>query len=262
MTVRIAVAGKGGTGKSTFVALTINRLIARGIHPILAVDADPNSNLDVLLGLHPENTIADLREKFREMDIPPGMSKTEYLELQLEQAIVEGEKVDLLVMGRPEGPGCYCAVNELLRIYLSKLGRGYKIVIMDTEAGMEHLSRRTTDNLNHLFIMSDPTRVALDSARRIYNLAGLLGLHIKDIWLVINRSRGDIEKLDKYIRDWYTSEVFQLPECSDLMNYVEEGGDFLSLKKELTFGYIFSYVDDIIDKTILKEKEVKKCDGR
>ena len=126
---RIAVAGTGGTGKTTFSALLINYLIQSKKTPVLAVDADPNSNLNIALGMEVENTAADLREDVLERNVPEGMSKTEFLELKLQESLVEGNGVDLLVMGRPEGQGCYCAVNNLLRNHLSAISRNSKALL-------------------------------------------------------------------------------------------------------------------------------------
>ena len=183
MAFTIAVAGKGGSGKTTLATLTILQLIRQNKGPVLAVDADPNSNLNVGLGMKFEETIADLREEVLTKEIPSGMSKTEFFDYRLHECLVEGNKVDLLVMGRPEGSGCYCAVNNLLRQYLSRISKQYKYVVMDNEAGMEHLSRRTTDGVDVLLITSDPTIVSIRSAARIQEIALQIKLKIKDIYL-------------------------------------------------------------------------------
>jgi CO dehydrogenase maturation factor len=187
MAFTIAVAGKGGTGKTTLATLFIFHLIRQNKGHILAVDADPNSNLNVGLGMKFGETIADLREEVLAKEVPSGMSKAEFFDYRLHECLVEGDKVDLLVMGRPEGPGCYCAVNNLLRQYLSRISRQYEYIVMDNEAGMEHLSRRTTDDLDVLLITSDPTMVSIKSALRIYEIAKQIKLKIKKIYLVINR---------------------------------------------------------------------------
>jgi len=187
MAFTIAVAGKGGSGKTTLATLAILYLIRQNKGPILAVDADPNSNLNVGLGMKFEETIADLREEVLTKEIPSGMSKTDFFDYRLHQCLVEGDKVDLLVMGRPEGPGCYCAVNNLLRQYLTRISKHYEYVVMDNEAGMEHLSRRTTDDVDVLLITSEPTLVSIRSAARIKGIALKIKLKIKDIYLIINR---------------------------------------------------------------------------
>ncbi|HID11122.1 MAG TPA: carbon monoxide dehydrogenase, partial [Candidatus Latescibacteria bacterium] len=139
----VAVSGKGGTGKTTIAALLVRKLM-RMDGPVLAVDADPNSNLGEQLGMEVGETIGDIREEVLEEELPPGMTKDRYLELRIQETLTEGEGVDLLTMGRPEGPGCYCYVNHLLRGFLDRLSKNYRHIVVDNEAGMEHLSRRTT----------------------------------------------------------------------------------------------------------------------
>ena len=166
MTKRIAVCGKGGVGKTTVVCGLVNYLIEKNLTPILIVDADPNSNLAESLGLKYGLTVADIREELRTAQIPQGLSKAEYVEIKLQEALVEYKNFDLLVMGRPEGRECYCYVNELLRTFLSNLSKNYKYVVIDTEAGMEHLSRRTTDNVDTLIVITTPTKVSFETAKK------------------------------------------------------------------------------------------------
>lgn len=169
----VAVAGKGGTGKTTLAALLVRAFLKRGIRPILAVDADPNSNLPEKLGVRAKTTIGDLREDTLDASFraSSGVSKPERLELALQQAIAEGDGIDVLVMGRGEGPGCYCSVNNLLRQFLGKIRRNYERVVIDNEAGMEHLSRRTDGKVDTLLITSDTTPVGLRAAKQVYQLA-------------------------------------------------------------------------------------------
>src|SRR3989338_4656268 len=186
----IAIAGKGGGGKTTISAMLVRRLL-RIDRPILAVDADPNSNLNAALGLKYSETIADIREEVKKKT-PESFSKTEFFSLRLEEALVEADGFDLLVMGRPEGPGCYCAVNNLLREYLAKIAKNYKFVVIDNEAGMEHLSRRTAADIDLLLLIADSTMVGINSAIKAFNTAKSAGLKIKDIALVINKSKGGL----------------------------------------------------------------------
>ena len=153
----IAMAGKGGTGKTTLSALIIRYLQRKGLGPILAVDADPSSNLADALGLPVKQSLGTAREDFFETKgkLPPGMTKETYLEMKLHEILVESQGLDLLVMGRPEGPGCYCYANNILRRHLDMLVKNYPFVVMDNEAGMEHLSRRTTQGVDHLLFLSD-----------------------------------------------------------------------------------------------------------
>jgi CO dehydrogenase maturation factor len=198
MTFTIAVAGKGGTGKTTLAGLIVRLLMERSEGPVLAVDADPNANLNAALGLDLDKTIGDLREELlnKIRELPPGMSKDTYLELGLQECLSESRGVDLLAMGAGEGPHCYCAVNHVLRRCVDKLRDAYRFVVMDNEAGLEHLSRCTTNDVDALLILSSDTPVALQSAARIYEKADSLALHIGRKYLVINNLSGtDDERL-------------------------------------------------------------------
>ena len=201
----IAVAGKGGTGKTTLSALVILALKDRGMTPILAVDADPNYNLGEALGIAVDRTLGSTTEEFisKREKIPPGMTKGAVLEMKMHEAVIEDNKIDLIVMGRPEGPGCYCFINNLLRKSLSELSSNYKVVVIDNEAGMEHLSRKTTAKIDLLLLSSDHTIKGIRTAGRLRDLAMEMELSIGEIGLVVNRvedkidpmALGEIEKL-------------------------------------------------------------------
>ena len=194
MPYTVAVAGKGGTGKTTVAGLVIRELLREGQSPILAVDADSNANLGDLLGLEAAMTVggleADTLKQIR--DLPAGMPLERYMSYELHQALVEGQGVDLLVMGRGEGEGCYCVVNHILRHYLDKVQGNYRYVVLDNEAGMEHLSRHVTQGIDLLLIVSDANPVAIRSASRIDALASELGLRIRTRYLVLNNLRGEV----------------------------------------------------------------------
>jgi CO dehydrogenase maturation factor len=185
----IAVAGKGGTGKSTVAALLIRALLAQDKKPVLAVDADPNSTLGDYLGITCACTVADLIEQTKGLrNLPDGVSKPAHLEYQLQSAITESAGLDLLVMGRPEGPDCYCMANNILRGYVQKIVGNYPYVVIDNEAGMEHLSRKTTQNIDVLILVSDPTAVGLKTAGRIRELIDKMPfLNIRKRYLLVNR---------------------------------------------------------------------------
>jgi len=193
----IAIAGKGGTGKTTLAALLVRGLLERSLGPLLAIDADPNDNLAEALGMQRCGSIAEVADEFfaDRAAIPAGMSKEALLELRLNAAISEGRGLDLLVMGHPEGPGCYCYVNNVLRAQLEKLEGNYPFVVMDNAAGMEHLSRRTARRIDTLLLVADPTVRALRAARRIRGLVEELGLRVRQTGLVLNRVRGDVAAL-------------------------------------------------------------------
>jgi CO dehydrogenase maturation factor len=184
MSLRVAVAGKGGTGKTTLSAALVRVCLEAQAGPVLAVDADPNSNFSLCLGLAESTSLADIRE---EKDVPAGMSKLEYMNLRVQECLSEGRGVDLICMGRPEGPGCYCAVNHLLRNELSKLQHAYPVVIIDNEAGMEHLSRRTTDDVDVLLVVMGPDRASALAAGRILAMVPQLQIKVGRILLVAIR---------------------------------------------------------------------------
>jgi CO dehydrogenase maturation factor len=184
----VALAGKGGTGKTTLAGLVVRSMRRAGRVPVLAVDADPNTSLDAALGLRPARTISDVVDATHGMrDVPGNIPKSTYLELQLEDCLAEGKGVDLVAMGRPEGPECYCASNHLLRNHLDKLMGAYRSVVVDNEAGMEHLSRRTTRDVDLLLVVSDPTLIGIRTALRIRALVGELSLAVRASALVVNR---------------------------------------------------------------------------
>ena len=194
MTKTIAVAGKGGTGKTTVAALLIRYLVDNKKGSVLAIDADPSTNLNLALGVPLEETVGDIREEtLQEVQggsSLSGMSKPDYLELRVNQAIVEEKGFDLLAMGRPEGPGCYCAANNMLRVCVDHLSKSYDYVVIDNEAGLEHLSRRTTRDVDLLLIVSDPTTRGLIAAARVAELIKELHTHAGQVRLVVNRVMG------------------------------------------------------------------------
>ncbi len=231
----IAIAGKGGVGKSTIAALLIRALHERTGKVIMAVDADPNSNLGEKLGLKVEHTIGELREDLLKNadNIPAGQSKQEYVEFQMKLAMVEGEGIDLLTMGRQEGPGCYCYINNILRTFLDMAMDDYEYVVIDNEAGMEHLSRRTTKSMDILLLVSDSTKVGLETAARLLALAKEMGLEVKRSVLFVNGIRAvprpalqeEIDMLD-------VDEVVYIPFSEDILNSSMEGLSIWELSGE------------------------------
>jgi CO dehydrogenase maturation factor len=205
MTTTLALAGKGGVGKTTVAAMIIKYLAQNQSGSILAIDADPSSNLNMVLGLDLEWTVGDIREDMLEQvksslaqggaamgTLPGGINKRDYLDYQIRSSLAEGSRFDLIAMGRGEGPGCYCAVNHNLREVIDGLSRHYAYVVIDNEAGMEHLSRRTTRDVQHLFIVSDPTRRGLVAAQRIADMRKELDINIENAYLIINRLQGEL----------------------------------------------------------------------
>ena len=189
MSYSIALAGKGGTGKTTMAGMLIKYLLKKNKTPILAVDADCNTNLNEVLGVEITGTLGNAREEMKKGDVPSGMTKDVFMEMKLEEAVVEAEGFDLIVMGQPEGAGCYCAANTLLTNYLERLSGNYPYIVMDNEAGMEHISRLTTNNVNILLIVSDSSRRGLQAAVRIDELARCLKIVVDKSYVVINQAR-------------------------------------------------------------------------
>jgi CO dehydrogenase maturation factor len=188
--ITLAISGKGGTGKSTLAALVIRWLSETKGHPILAVDADSNVNLNDLLGVPLKETIGNIREemKTRISSLPGGMTKQQFLEYKIQSSLVETNPFDLLAMGRPEGPGCYCYANNLLQDILQTLAANYDYVVIDNEAGMEHLSRRTRQPVDFLLIVSDPSSRGIATAGRISRLLSELDTRVTKKYLVLNRA--------------------------------------------------------------------------
>ena len=191
MGLTIAMTGKGGVGKTTLAALTVDWLVARGESPVLAVDADSNANLHEALGVSYAATVGGIRESARSK-IPgmQGMAKQEFLDLRVHEALVEQRGFDLVVMGRPEGQGCYCFANNVLREVLDKLARQYKHIVVDSEAGREHISRRTLLSLDYLLMVSDCSARGVRTALRVSELADEVGLGARHRGLIVNRVPG------------------------------------------------------------------------
>jgi CO dehydrogenase maturation factor len=189
LTISIAVAGKGGTGKTTLSAILIRCLKEAGIRPILAVDADPNSNLADALGIEEGKPLAEIREHGSSAEGSPasGVGRARAIDDEIQRAITEADGFDLISMGRPEGPRCYCYVNNLLRTSLDDLGRSYEAIVVDNEAGMEHLSRRTTNNVDFLIAVTNPTLPSLRAAKRVVELSRELPVEIGQRALVVTR---------------------------------------------------------------------------
>ena len=205
MTTTIALAGKGGVGKTTVAGMIIKYLAQNQTGSILAIDADPSSNLNMVLGLELDFTVGEIREDMLHQvketlvqggaamgGLPGGISKREYLEYHVRSSLSEGARFDLIAMGRGEGQGCYCAVNHNLREVIDGMSKHYAYVVIDNEAGMEHLSRRTTRDVQHLFIVSDPSQRGLVAAQRIYDMSKELDVRIEKSYLIINRLNGNL----------------------------------------------------------------------
>ena len=197
MTFSIAVAGKGGSGKTSLTSLIIRYLRKNGAGPILAIDADPNANLGDSLGLKVEQTVGSMIATFQseKINIPPGLTKDVYLEYKLNSILVEGKGLDLLTMGRGEGPECYCVPNHLLRKFADSLAQNYAYIVMDNEAGMEHISRKTTENVDVLLLVSDHSVKGIRTLARIRELVAELKLVVGRQEVIINRVPNGVDPL-------------------------------------------------------------------
>jgi CO dehydrogenase maturation factor len=212
MATTIAVSGKGGSGKTTLAAMITRFVLEQADRKsIIVVDADPNACLGLTLGIEPEITVADIREEIRAKGASnTGIDKVRSMEYGIQQAITEAKGFDLLTMGRPEGPSCYCAVNNMLRKFMDQLDSQYDFVIIDNEAGMEHLSRRTTNNVDLLCIVAEPNTIGTLTAQRIFDLSKKLPIIVKQTGIIWNRAESDkqIEGIDNFGHIPYDKSVF------------------------------------------------------
>lgn len=224
MPFSIALAGKGGTGKTTVAGLLIKYLISKDKTPILAVDADANANLNEVLGATVEDTLGNAREEMKKGRVPEGMTKDVFMSMKMEEAIIEADGYDLIVMGQPEGAGCYCAANTLLTGFLEKLSVNYPYLVMDNEAGMEHISRLTTRNVDILLLVSDTSRRSLQAAVRIFHLAKELHIGFKKSYLIVNQSKNGLpESALEMIRSEGVELAGMIPEDSTIYDYDVNG---------------------------------------
>ncbi len=228
----IAFAGKGGVGKTTVASLVVRSLSKSGKTPILAVDADPNSNLGETLGLEVTSTIGDIREDFMRdpQGVPSGMDKTIYLESLVEQALIEKPEFDLLVMGRQEGQGCYCMVNNILHNFTDRLTQSYRYMVVDNEAGMEHLSRRTSGRVDMLFLVTDYSLRGLRALKRIHEMLGSLKLEVADMGIVVTRAPAELNaKFLEEVEEMGVPIVGIIPDDPALLDFDMEKKSLMEL---------------------------------
>ncbi|AXV40644.1 AAA family ATPase [Methanobacterium sp. BAmetb5] len=232
----IAVSGKGGTGKTLVSSLLIKSLTNTG-KDILAIDADPDSNLPEALGVDVHKTVGDVREELKEDTakgrIPVGMNKWDILDYKIMESIIETPSFDLLVMGRPEGSGCYCAVNNMLRRIIENLSSNYDVIIIDTEAGLEHLSRRTTQNVDMMLVVTDKSKRGMLTAQRIGQLAEELEIKFQELYLVVNRVNPENEEeILKKARETGLDIAGVIFEDEEVTQYDIEGRPLVELPDE------------------------------
>ena len=243
MAVTIALAGKGGVGKTTIAGMIIKYLIQNTSGSVLAIDADPSSNLNMVLGLELDWTVGDIREDLLTQvqlsltaggaamgTLQGGVSKREYLDYQIRTSLAEGDRFDLIAMGRSEGPGCYCAVNHNLREVIDSISKNYSFIVIDNEAGMEHLSRRTTRDVQHLIVATDPTQRGLIAAQRIFSIRDELDITIENSYLVLNRIADGVPlPLQEYIDKMDIPLLGVVPFDNELVTYEFSGRPLIDL---------------------------------
>ena len=245
----IAIAGKGGTGKTTISALIIRLLKERKSGSVLGIDADPNNNLAESLGFKVKETIGNILDEVAAHPdkIPAGMTKDRFIEYEVQTIVQECNGFDILTMGKPEGPGCYCYVNNVLRNVMASLVRDYDYVVIDNEAGLEHLSRKTTGSADVLLVISDASAAGLRAAKRISDLVAELKIKTKNKFLIINRRDKEIAK-DK-IGGLGMEYVGRIPEDPQLLDISVKNNSVFSLKKETAS---FVAMAKLLDRIIIK----------
>ena len=227
------MAGKGGTGKTTTSALLLKYLTDRNMTPVLAVDADANANLNELLEQDVQMTLGEIRRELKG-DIPTGMTRDQFMEMKIHQALIEEKGYDLMVMGQPDGPGCYCAANQYLAMTMDRLTENYAFIIVDNEAGMEHLSRMNLREIDYLLIISDPSARGILTAKRIADITEPLGLTVKNRYLIVNRAPDPVpdvlqEKVDSAVQEADLPLAGIISSSNDLINQELNGTSYLKL---------------------------------
>ncbi|NMA65851.1 MAG: AAA family ATPase [Clostridiaceae bacterium] len=254
MAYTVGVAGKGGTGKTTIAGFLIDYLVEKKLVPVLAVDADPNSNLNQVLGEDIEITLGEIREdvsiRNRDGKFPGGMTKADYINYKLHQAVIEGKGFDLLVMGRPEGSGCYCFANGILREATDRLSESYKMMVIDNEAGLEHLSRRTTKKVDVMFAVSECSKRGIEAAARVKQLIEELKLDVKELYLIVNRvpEEGLSEDIVNTIEGYGLNLAGIVPMDLKVFEYDNKGTPLINLPKDTA---AVKAVREIFDKILL-----------
>jgi len=249
MSKLLAIAGKGGVGKTTVAALLVMRLLQRGCRPVLAVDADPNTCLDAALGVNVVKTVGGVREdarKFAQEQTVRGMDKKRFLELRIAESLVESDDFDLLAMGRSEGPGCYCFANNVLKAVLKAMVSRYPYVVLDNEAGLENLSRRIVNKVSLLVMVTDPTGRGFETVRRLHALAGEMEIAYDNLAIVVNRlRRQELPAGAEELRIATGADIIVgIPEDDNILAISEKNGNLRNLSPD---NPVLTGMDKIID---------------
>jgi CO dehydrogenase maturation factor len=249
MSFSIALAGKGGSGKTSIATLMIRYLLKHGLTPVLAVDADCNANLGESIGLKVEKTVGSVIAGFNEekINIPAGFTKGTYLEFKINETMAEGRDVDLISMGRGEGTGCYCYPNTVLKSFIDKLRPNYPFMVMDNEAGMEHLSRRTTEGIDELVIVSDHSVKGARTVGRILALIEELKLDVKSLSVIINRVPGALEdNVRRELEQLGVTPAVIIPEDKEVWRHDLEQKSLIELPETPAAKAIDDFMDKIL----------------
>lgn len=248
MSYVIAITGKGGVGKTTISSLIVKQLVVNNLTPVLAIDADPNSCLDAALGIKVEKTVGTAREEVRQETqngMISGISKQELLQIKISESLVESKGFDLIAMGRPEGAGCYCYANNVLKSVIAQISNQYPYVVLDNEAGLENLSRRIVQKVDVLILVSDPSNSGLETLNRLYSLANEMEIKYDKLLLIINRMRSDKlpSKIDEIKAFTMADDVIGLPDDLEIASFAEKDQSFIELPEN---NIVLKKINDLI----------------
>lgn len=255
MSCFIAITGKGGVGKTTVSSLIIKQLVANNMTPVLAIDADPNSCLDAALGIKVEKTVGNAREEVKQetqKGLGSGISKQDLLQVKIAESLVESTGFDMISMGRPEGAGCYCYANNVLKSVIAQISEQYPYVVLDNEAGLENLSRRIVQKVDVLILVSDPSNSGLETLNRLYSLANEMDIKYDKLLIIVNRMRSDQlpAKIDEIKAFTKADGVIGLPDDIEIASFAEKDQSFMTLSKD---NAVVAKIDELIKSLNLKK---------
>ena len=252
MSFRIAITGKGGTGKTTVAGILIARLVAKQRVPVLAIDADPNICLDQVLGVSVNASVGSIREEARFLSRElEGVSKREMLELKIAESLIESDDFDLIAMGRPEGPGCYCYANNVLRDVIQTVASSYPFLVIDNEAGLENLSRRIIKDVDILIMVGDPSKRGIETIKRLKQLSDEMEIAYKKLIVIINKVRQNKSDEDyQYLKNELNADEYLIiPDNDEISEFAEEGKIFQDLSAD---SIVANIIDEFITNNIPK----------